>query len=264
MLGWLKRKRREDALAAPVPEAWLEAIGVWALYDELDEDEQGRLLDIVKVLMAEKAWEGCGGLELTEPMCAAIAAQAGLLVLEIPHDYYEESDSILVYPSDYVVPEPVHREGGIMSEGEVRSGEAWYRGPVILSWERVEQDLTDPEAITNVVLHEFAHRLDMLSGVQNGTPPLERRVEPKAWATVMKRAYDALCEAVEQGKESLIDPYGASNEVEFFAVVTETFFIEGNALEEDDRDLYDLLRAYYRQDPAARYRAAWGSEARSP
>ncbi|MDJ0976309.1 MAG: zinc-dependent peptidase [Planctomycetota bacterium] len=259
MLGWGKKRRREEVVAAPVPDAWLEAIRPWALFDELDDDEQAQLLDIVKVLLAEKNWEGCGGLELTEPMRAVIAAQAALLVLEIPHDFYEESDSVLVYPTDYVVPHAVHRGGGIMSEGEVRSGEAWYRGPVILSWERVEQGFTDPEAITNVVLHEFAHRLDMLSGVQNGTPPLERRVEPKEWAAVMKRAFDTLCKAVESDQETLIDPYGASNEVEFFAVVTETFFIEGNALEEDDRDLYDILRAYYQQDPAARYRAAWGS-----
>lgn len=254
MLGWLRKRRREEALARPMPPDSLDAIEAWPLYDELGDDERARLLDIVKVLIAEKSWEGCGGLDLTEPMCAAIAAQAALLILEIPHDHYAESDSVLVYPSDFVVPHEVHRGGGIVSEGEVRSGEAWYRGPVVLAWDRVEHGLYEPSASTNVVLHEFAHRLDMLSGVQNGTPPLEGRIEPNQWAEVMHTSYGALCKAAAAEAETLIDPYGATNEVEFFAVATESFFIEGFELIKEDPALYAVLSAYYDQDPAARFR----------
>ena len=256
MLGWLRKLRRDEVLAQPVPEAWLTTIERWVLYDELDPGERARLLDIVKVLMAEKNWEGCGGLELTEPMCAVIAAQIALLILEIPHDHFAESESVLVYPSDYVVPGGVHVGDGVYTTESVRSGEAWHRGPVVLSWARVHDDVEDEHASTNLVLHEFAHRLDMLSGVHNGTPPLEGRVDPQRWSDVMQASFDSLKAADEANRDTLIDPYGATNEVEFFAVATECFFIDGPELRAEDPDLYGVLSDYYCQDPAARFREA--------
>jgi Mlc titration factor MtfA (ptsG expression regulator) len=227
-----------------------------AHYRWLDPDEAKRLRDLVRVFVAEKHWEGCGGLVLDDEIRVTIAAQACMLILGLPDDSYRRVATILVYPSTVVLPErhlgafevplaPVSGPLPIL-------GEAQRRGPVVLVWDAVERTGRHPERGHNVVYHEFAHKLDMLDGRADGTPPLHDRAEIERWASVCAREYLALRKQVAQGESSLLDGYGATNEAEFFAVATELFFDRPRALRARHADLYQILQRYYRQDPAAR------------
>jgi Mlc titration factor MtfA (ptsG expression regulator) len=133
-------------------------------------------------------------------------------------------------------------------------GEAHQRGPVILTWDAVRRSGRDPELGHNVVYHEFAHKLDMLDGSVDGVPPLESREEYARWESVCKAEYARLQALSDAGKEGVLDPYGSTNEAEFFAVVTETFFDAPIALHEEHPALYEVLARFYRQDTAARQR----------
>jgi Mlc titration factor MtfA (ptsG expression regulator) len=224
-------------------------------YLRLDADAQRRLRELVQVFVAEKNWEGCGGLVLTEEMKVTIAAQACLLVLELPHRMYENVESILVYPSTVVRPEPspgvfVRPRELVVSGPIALHGEAHSRGPVVLSWDRVLCDRSRPRDGHNLVYHEFAHKLDLLDGHADGTPPLATREERKRWAEVCERVFLDLRARAEQGEPTFIDQYGAINEAEFFAVVTEHFFEQPVELEQARPELYDVLKGFYRQDPA--------------
>jgi Mlc titration factor MtfA (ptsG expression regulator) len=226
-------------------------------YGWLDADSQQQLRDLVQVFIADKTWEGCGGLELTDEMKVTIAAQACLLVLALPHRLYKDVDSILVYPSTVLRPA---RQAGIFtrSSSAIASGpiallgEAHARGPVVLAWDRVLRDGKQQRDGHNVVYHEFAHKLDMLDSHADGTPPLATHEEIARWQQICERVYLDLRVRAERGKSTFIDEYGATNEAEFFAVVTEHFFEQPRALRREEPELYDVLRAFYRQDPEAR------------
>jgi Mlc titration factor MtfA (ptsG expression regulator) len=235
-----------------------------AHYRWLDDGERKQLRDLVRVFVAEKRWEGCGGLVLSDEVRVTIAAQACLLVLGLPNEIYRNVRSILVYASTVVV--PPRRLGAFEVptkpvEGPLPIlGQAQLRGPVVLVWDAVMRTGRHPESGHNVVYHEFAHKLDMLDGRADGTPPLHGRDEYRRWNQVFSREYRALRERAEQGRRSLLDPYGASDEAEFFAVATEQFFDQPVALRRHHSDLYEVLRSFYRQDPAARARAPRRSE----
>lgn len=254
MFGWFKRRRRRKLLAKPMPEAWAGWLAPYPLFDSLGDDERERMMRIARVIVAEKRWEGCAGLELTEEMQVVIAAQAALLLLEIEHDYYDDVRTILVFPRSYETPFPRHGPGGVVTMGAQHAGEAWYRGPVILAWDWVRHGATDERDGTNLVLHEFAHRLDFADGWINGTPPLHARDDYPRWQEVMTREFHGLQAAAERGRRHILDHYGATDEAEFFAVATETFFEKGPVLQRDHAELYEVLRTYYRQDPVARMR----------
>ncbi len=255
VFSWLKRRRRRRLLAQPFPEDWVRALEALPFYGTLAAAEKSTLHDILRVIVAEKHWEGCGGLTLTEEMQVVIAGHAALLLLGLEHDYYPQFDTILVYPSSYRVG-PRHLEDGIYAEDAEHAGEAWYRGPVILSWDQVLDGAQYGQDGVNVALHEFAHKLDFESGVIDGTPPLPSREAAVRWADVMTRAYEQLCEEDENDVDTLLDPYGATNEAEFFAVATETFFEMPVDMQEELPELYEVLRDFFGQDPAARYLAA--------
>ena len=212
--------------------------------------------DILRVIVAEKHWEGCDGLELTEHMRVVVAAQAGLLILEIEHEYFRRVREILVYPTAYRASYKQRDGAGVISEGSHNAGEAWYRGPVILSWDGVRQGAADPKDGHNLVLHEFAHKLDMLDGYVDGTPRLHNPGAYAAWTRIMSEEYATLKDAARRGRKSVLDRYGATNEAEFFAVATETFFEKPRQLQDKHEALYGLLVDYYRQDPLARLRRA--------
>lgn len=254
ILSWLRERRRRKFLAAPFPTAWLPYLERnVAHYRHLAPDEQARLRDNLRVFIAEKHWEGCAGLELTEEMQVTIAAQACLLALGLEGDPYRNVLSILVYPTGYVVPKETRFGGLSISGGEDRRlGEAHYRGPVILSWADVRRDSRHPGRGRNLVWHEFAHQLDMLDADINGTSPLSDAQLRRRWNEIMTAEYEALVSASEEEHETLLDPYGAKDEAEFFAIVTECFFDRPWDLQIEHPQLYDLLREYYRQDPAAR------------
>lgn len=260
IFSWFRHRRRRKLLAQPFPEAWATRLETLPFYERLGADERSRLHDILRVIVAEKRWEGCDGLELTEEMCVVIAAQAALLILEIEHEYFRRVREILVFPSAYRASYQQRDGSGVISEGSHNAGEAWYRGPIILSWDGVRQGAADPKDGHNLVLHEFAHKLDMLDGYVDGTPRLSGRDAYAAWTRIMTEEFKALQDAARRGRKSVLDRYGATNEAEFFAVATETFFEKPRQLQTKHASLYGLLAGYYQQDPMARLERAARAE----
>jgi Mlc titration factor MtfA (ptsG expression regulator) len=252
MFDLFKRRRRKRLRSAPFPPAWLEMIVKNVpIYGRLSEADQRELQGHIQVFLREKRFEGCGGLKLTDEMKVTIAAQACLLLLHRESDYYARLVTILVYPHAYVAKsfEPIG--GGMVLEGEaLRLGEAWQSGVVVLSWDDVRSGATDIHDGHNVVLHEFAHQLDQEDGSADGAPKLERRSQYVAWARVLGAEYEQLRRDAERGRASVLDHYGATNPAEFFAVATECFFENPVPLKGKHAELYEELKAYYRQDPS--------------
>lgn len=256
MFRFLKERRRERIAAEPLPAEWLEILRKNVpLYGRLPDADRQELNRRIQVFLAEKRFEGCGGLELTEEMRVTIAAQACMLELHRPATYYPRVQSILVYPTAYVAPQVEHGRFGVVTEApQAREGEAWLGGAVVLSWEDVRRGAADVRDGHNLVFHEFAHQLDMADGEGDGTPPLERRSQYVAWARVLGHSYEELRDAAHDGRATLLDKYGATNPAEFFAVATEFFFEKPAQLARSDPALFEELREFYRQDPRAYFK----------
>ena len=175
-------------------------------------------------------------------------------MLGFPGQYFNKVRSILVYPDAYVAPHATITKGGVVLEGDsAREGEAWYRGPVILSWSDALTGGRGESGRDNLVFHEFAHQLDMQNGRHvDGMPPLESAELSRRWSAVLAEHYHELVRDCQRGRHTLLDCYGATNIGEFFAVATETFFQRPRTLQERHPELYDIFRHFYRQDPAAR------------
>jgi len=244
--GWRQRR----LLGRPLAATWLQLVAArQRLFVRLSPAEQQQLLDLIRLFLAEKQFHGCAGLAITEEVRVTIAAHACLLLLNRRTEVFPRLRHILVYPGAFVMRGEYMNEDGIVSEfNEERLGESWHYGKVILSWDDVDYAAQHPEDGENVVLHEFAHQLDSESGSEDGVPLL-RHNDPQQWAAVMQREYAALCRAVEQGQESVLDPYGAESPVEFFAVATETFFELPDLLDEWHPQLFSELQRYYCVDP---------------
>ncbi len=236
-----------------MPDAWHDVLQRNVRYYALLRPaEQSRLREDLRIFVAEKNWEGCGGLAMTDEIRVTIAALACVMLLGMEHDYFSQVLSILVYPDAFQVPQR-RSIGGI--EWDVHTGvlgEAWYRGPVILSWKEVLRDARHPHTGDNLVWHEFAHQLDMLDRGTDGTPPLRSGEQLRRWREVMTSELEQLRRAVDYGEETFLDPYGTTNEAEFFAVACETFFDLPRELRDKHPQLYALLVEYFGQDPAQR------------
>jgi MtfA peptidase len=261
MFHWLRDHHRSKTRTRPFPSEWETFIrSNVAHYSFLDDAECAELQAMVQVFVEEKHWEGCGGLDLTDEIRVTIAAQACLLQLGLPHDYYRNVQSILVYPSTVVPPE--HHTGiferveGPAAPAVPILGQSFSQGPVILVWDAVLHGARHPEQGHNVVYHEFAHKLDMLDGAADGTPLLDRD-QLAQWVTVCSREFLRLRSLAENGHKTFLDAHGATNEAEFFAVATEEFFDRPDVLQKKAPDLYRILSAYYRQNPAARTDDKW-------
>jgi MtfA peptidase len=252
VFGFFKRRRRQRLQAEPFPSSWQEVIERNVRhYAYLPPDDRKELLGLVQIFMAEKSFEGCGGLVLTDEIKLTIAAQACLLLLHRQTDIYPRLISILVYPTAYVAKSVEPIGGPVVLEGEqVRLGEAWKSGVVIVSWEEVEATSQGRPYGRNLVLHEFAHQLDMEDGAADGTPILESRRRYERWVRILEEEYDRLRRDSMLGRYSVLDDYGATNPAEFFAVATECFFEKASVLQKRHPALYDELKAFYRQDPA--------------
>jgi Mlc titration factor MtfA (ptsG expression regulator) len=257
MLQWVTDRRREKLMAVPFPPAWEEIIqNNVAHYCLLEDAERAHLRSLIQVFIAEKTWEGCGGLQLTDEIRVTISAQACLLLLGLPHNYYKNVESIIIYPST-VVP-PRHKPGFLETVLEPIEldhpiiGEAFQQGPLIIVWDAALHGGRHPESGHNVVFHEFAHKLDMLDGDADGTPPLRDRSEYRDWVKTFSREYLRLRQEMEHGRKSFLDAYAAVSEAEFFAVATEQFFDQPRLMIKHSPDLYRVLQEYYLQDPAKR------------
>ena len=203
--------------------------------------------ELVLLFLAEKEFAGAHGLDVTDEMRLSVAAQACLPILELGLDWYRGWRGIVVYPGDFRVRRTEVDDDGVVHEWDDElAGEAMPGGPVVLSWDALARDPS-----INVVIHEFAHKLDMLNGAADGVPPLHAGMDRAAWIKAFEGAYDGFCDAVDRNKDTWLDPYAAEHLSEFFAVISEAFFREARETRRRYPDVYDQLRAFYRQDPAA-------------
>ena len=248
-----ERKRREELRARPLEPELVTAIERnFPYFHKLSDDDRRELLGHVQVFLAEKTFEGCGGLELTDEMRVTIAAQACVLLLHRETDYFPECNAILVYPTTFVA-KATRMEGGVVIEGEeARLGESHARGLVVLAWDNVRRGARDLADGHNVVFHEFAHQLDQEHGPTDGAPELPRSSMYSPWARVLGQEYAHLQENIEHHRKTVIDGYGATSPAEFFAVVSETFFEKPRQLKAKHPELYDLFCKFYQQDPVER------------
>ena len=217
------------------------------LWEEIPGDIREDTERWMQVFLAEKNFEACGGLgEVTEEMKLAIAAPACLLIARRPQDYYDRLRSILVYPDAFSVKD----EWGIE---DIRLGESWGTGSVVLSWQTVKQGDLNPEEGLNVVLHEFAHQIDQEDGAADGVPEFEEPADYGKWSEAFLPAYDDFRERVNAGKRTVLDDYGAESPAEFFAVATETFFERAKGMKREEPEIYAELVKFYGMDPGT-----WG------
>ncbi|MEM7143703.1 MAG: M90 family metallopeptidase [Verrucomicrobiota bacterium] len=248
----LKHRRRQNLKNLPLPEGWPPILDKnFPLYRHIPPDIKSRLHQYMHVFLAEKSFEGCGGLEITEEMRVSIAAQACLLLLNDRGNFYPALRSILVYPDEYV-----NRRGLFLRsdhderDERVLIGESWESGSVVLSWKHVRQGGKIINDGVNVVFHEFAHQLDQVSGNTDGAPELAGQHRYGAWSATMKTAYERLNRRIDRGQRTLFDEYGATNPAEFFAVATETFFEKARRMKKEYPDLYREFATFYKLDPA--------------
>ena len=238
----------------PFPEEWRAIIaGNLPFFSRLTAADQEELLGHVQVFLAEKRFEGCGGLKLSDEIRLTIATQACLLLLHRKTDYYPRLLTILVYPAGFVVERDEPVDDVIWEEGrEGRLGEtAPQMRSLVLAWDAARYGALDPSDGKNVILHEFAHQLDFEDFVADGVPALGSRNDKRSWAEVMAMEFAALRAADDTGIPTLLDSYGATNPAEFFAVATEAFFERPLALRQRRPQLFAELQRFYRQDPTA-------------
>lgn len=250
---WRSKRRksyRDKLFQSPISSSWTEILKRNVpVYSFLPDNLRQELGGHIQVFIAEKQFEGCGGLEITDEIKVTIAAQACILLLNRKAEYYPNLVSILVYPSSYIAESRDAVGNGVIHSEQHRAGESWNRGLVILSWDDVLHGASDPKDGQNVVFHEFAHQLDQEHGSADGLPRLEQRSHYISWARVLTLEFAKLVKDLETGHQSLMDKYGATSPAEFFAVATETFFEKPQALKQKHPELYDELAKLYNVNP---------------
>jgi MtfA peptidase len=243
--------RRSRTRRQPFPAAWRELLRRrMPLYSRLPAPLQLALKKHTQVLLAEKPFIGCAGLEVTTEMRVLIAAQAALLLLNGHGGYFPQLRQVLVYPGAFVTTRPHSDEHGVVHDTRrALAGESWQQGQVLLSWDDVVAGAANADDGRNVVIHEFAHQLDQARGHANGAPWLGRRERYARWAAVLGAEFNALRQRLNAGEQGVIDAYAATEPAEFFAVVSEHFFEQALALAAGHPALYDELARYYGVDP---------------
>ena len=221
-----------------------------SLYHRMPDHLRRELQGYVNVFLADKQFVGCDGLEVTEEMRITIAGNACLLLLNRAADHFPGFRSVLVYPDTYVAVEAWYDGNVVSGRFSARAGESWHAGPLVLSWADVSRGIADPKDGHNVVLHEFAHKLDEENGIVDGLPILRNTADYTEWARVLTREYDELIERVRRRKNRVLDSYAASSPPEFFAVATEAFFERGGRMRKHLPELYAQLQRFYGVDPA--------------
>ncbi len=276
-MQWLKQlfNRRKPQIPAPLWQDCLERLPFLAFLSAQDLE---RLKSLCEDLLDRKTFTGAAGFELTDEVAVLIATQAALPILNLTLDLYDDMAGIIVYPSAFMIPQSEMDEAGVVHEWhEPASGEAVHAGgAVVLSWEDA-QALDAPGY--NVVIHEFAHKIDMARDAANGCPPFLARyhddISPAQWKKTFSEAYEDFARRVDELDAQLpedfddsnprhaafydelfgdlpLDPYAARHPAEFFAVASEAFFVLPDPLAEDYPEVFRLLSLYYRQDPLGR------------
>ena len=251
MFGFKKRQRKR-LRQQPFPDTWQFHLRQTVPYcARLSPRELAELHGHIQVFLAEKNFEGCGGLDITDEIRLTVAAHACILTLHLEQDYYPRLDTILVYPRAFVTETTTGQLGPVVVRGEqVHAGEAWQRGVVILAWDGVLSGVANDHDGYNVAFHEFAHQLDLENGAADGFPYIRDPELRRVWPHVLQKEFDALRSALDRRRHTLIDPYAAQDPAEFFAVVTETFFEAGTQLQRRHPALYEVFRLYYGHRPA--------------
>jgi Mlc titration factor MtfA (ptsG expression regulator) len=256
-MQWLANWRRERILRRHPLDGrlWRSVVGRYPFTRALSAEEQSRLREQVILFLHEKSIVGAGGLALRDEMRVCVAAQACMLTLNLDLAYYRGWVEVIVYPDEFVAEYDYVDEDGIAHHvAAPMTGESWLEGPVILSWADAELRSGDPGY--NVVIHEFAHKIDMLNGAANGFPPLHAGMNRAAWSRVFGAAFEDFGDRVARGEPTAIDPYAAEHPAEFFAVLSEAFIESPAAVRAEYGEVYRLLAAFYRQDPAERLEAS--------
>ena len=231
------------------PVRWAKTLAGLPFLASLAVDEQKRLKTLAEGFLAEKEFSAAGGLQLSDEICVSIAAQACLPILNIGLQAYDGWVGVVVYPGDFVIPRRTVDEAGVLHEYDDEVlGEAWEGGPVLIAWFGHEGG---PPGV-NVVIHEFAHKLDMENGGVDGLPRLRPGMSRRAWAEAFGKAYEDFCAEVDRGADTEIDPYGAEHPGEFFAVVSEAFFETPGVLKRRFPAVHAQLCLFYGLDPCAR------------
>ncbi len=244
-----RQRKRRYLLNRPFPDHWQGILHKnFPQSQKLPPELLQQLRDCIRIFIAEKSFEGCGGLTITDEIKVTIAAGACVLLLNRKCDCYPGLYSVLVYPSTYVVGSrnSVTPSGPELS---VRLGESWNHGAVVLAWDSVKNGVLNFRDGHNVAMHEFAHQLDQEDGRGDGVPVLESRSAYSAWSQVFSKEYELLQFKKRKQKKSVMDKYGAINPAEFFAVATESFFEKPLQLKKKHPELYHELQGFYKVDP---------------
>ncbi|MCW5664010.1 MAG: zinc-dependent peptidase [Piscinibacter sp.] len=250
---WRRWREQRTLARRPIPDAlWAITLARYPFLTQRSEADLTALRELATLFLADKEFAGMQGLEVDDGMAVAIAAQACLPVLRLGLSCYDHFKGIVVHPDVVVARREVMDEDGIVHHyAEELAGEAMEGGPVMLSWRDVAGAGDSAAWVYNVVIHEFAHVLDMRDGASDGVPLLPTTAARERWLAVLEPEWDAFRAQVDSRRGTLLDPYGAEGPDEFFAVASEVFFVDPAALRADHPALYALLAGYYRQDPAA-------------
>ena len=273
MFDWFKKsiagkfvRGKNSFQPIPAPH-WREATRAYLFMRGMSPADSEHLRLLASHFLETKHFSGAAGLEITELMRTQIAAQACILVLELGLDYFAGWSDIILYPGTFVPEREVIDEAGVVHmTRDPLAGEAWLGGPVILSYDDVARASDEETRVDgfNVVIHEFAHKLDMLNGAPNGFPPLHKGMRLDAWKRDFMAAYLDFCKRVDEAEAQprrtrrialdaiAIDPYAAENPAEFFAVISEAFFETPDAVHAEYPAVYMQLKAFYKQDPLQR------------
>jgi Mlc titration factor MtfA (ptsG expression regulator) len=247
------RKKRTLERAAIPDDLWQSALADLDFLRAYNADELVRLREFVVLFLSEKSIIGAHDFEVTPHMRVVIAIQACVLILGLDLAWYEGFENVVVYPDEFVPGYEYEDEAGVVHvRDDVLAGEAWEGGPVLLSWADVEASADWATAGMNLVMHEFAHKLDMANGAVDGMPPLHAGMSRAAWGEALGAAYADFKHRVDAGEDVRIDPYAAEHPGEFFAVLSEVFFVEPALLHAEYPAVHEQFVAFYRQDPLAR------------
>lgn len=224
-----------------------------AVFHGLSAVERAHLRALSTLFLHHKGFSGAQGLNVSKEMALAVAAQACLPILNLDLSFYGGWIEVLIYPGAFRVCRDVTDAAGVVSRQEqALGGESWQQGPVILAWDGVAAGLEEPLSGRNLVVHEFAHKLDMLNGRANGMPPLHSGMDRRHWTGDFSDAFAYLQQQLSHHHRPGIDAYAATSPAEFFAVASEYFFTAPEVLRDEFPGVYEQLRLFYRQDPGMR------------